>query len=86
MTPTFEEICKTFGDAAYSAHKWDGIPTLAQAMYRDGLLAVLDKHVRVLIANAHEDGVRAGRSDVMMSNHHDYAAAKISAIRAALEE
>ena len=58
---TLEEMVETFIDG-------DGLQDA-----RSGLTAVLERHVRGMIARAHEDGVRAGRGDVMLSNHNDYA-------------
>lgn len=55
---TLEEICKTFGDAAYPLHTWDGIPAAAKFMYRDGLTAVLERHVRGMIVSAARYGFR----------------------------
>lgn len=72
---TIEEMVKTFKRGAN--FRVEGVIEM-------GLRAVIEKHVRALLANAHEDGVRAGRSDVMMSNHNDYAARIISDLTAPL--
>lgn len=83
--PGIEEICRTFGDTAYIAHKWDGIPELSQSMYRAGLLAVFETHVKGMLAEAMHEGIvqrdRARPPSYETENPTAYADRKISQLK-----